>query len=46
MFRQLLAEQMKIVEEGGEPMALIRDPAQNQIIEFESRNTRLSGTPS
>jgi len=41
MFRQLLAEQIKIVEQGGEPMALVRDPAKNQIIEFESRSTPL-----
>jgi 5,5'-dehydrodivanillate O-demethylase len=44
MFRQLLTEQIKIVEQGGEPMALVRDPAKNQIIEFESRNTQLSRT--
>jgi 5,5'-dehydrodivanillate O-demethylase len=38
LFRQLLAEQIKVVEEGGEPIALVRDPAKNQIIAFESRN--------
>ena len=40
MFRRLLSEQIKIVEQGGEPMALIRDPVKNQIIEFRSRNTQ------
>ena len=44
MFRQLVTEQIKVVEQGGEPMALVRDPAKNQIIEFESRNTQLSRT--
>jgi 5,5'-dehydrodivanillate O-demethylase len=38
MFRRLLAEQITVVEQGGEPMALVRDPAKNEIIAFESRN--------
>jgi 5,5'-dehydrodivanillate O-demethylase oxygenase subunit len=38
MFRRLLAEQIAVVEQGGEPMALVRDPAKNEIIAFESRN--------
>jgi 5,5'-dehydrodivanillate O-demethylase oxygenase subunit len=38
MFRRLLAEQIAVVEQGGEPMALVRDPARNAIIAFESRN--------
>ena len=41
LFRQLLAEQITVVERGGEPLALVRDPAKNQIIEFESRNNEL-----
>jgi 5,5'-dehydrodivanillate O-demethylase oxygenase subunit len=36
LFRRLLAEQITIVEQGGEPIALVRDPAQNEIIRFES----------
>jgi 5,5'-dehydrodivanillate O-demethylase len=36
MFRKLLAEQIKVVEEGGDPIALVRDPAKNDIIVFES----------
>ena len=38
MFRKLLADQIDIVENGGEPMALVRDEARNQIIEFPSRS--------
>jgi hypothetical protein len=36
LFRKLLAEQIKVVEEGGEPIALVRDPAKNQMITFEA----------
>ena len=36
MLRRLLEQQIKVVEEGGEPMALVRDPAKNKIIEFTS----------
>jgi 5,5'-dehydrodivanillate O-demethylase len=36
LFRKLLAEQITIVEQGGEPIALVRDPAQNEIIRFAS----------
>src|SRR5262249_26013880 len=36
MLRKLLAEQIKIVEQGGEPMALVRDPEKNRIIEFDA----------
>lgn len=46
LFRQLLAEQIGIVERGGEPMALLRDATRNQIITFESRNNALSGSGS
>jgi len=35
MFRRLLQEQIKIVEAGGEPMNVFRDPAQNQYLETE-----------
>jgi 5,5'-dehydrodivanillate O-demethylase oxygenase subunit len=38
MLRRLLAEQITVVEQGGEPMALVRDPTRNQLIAFESRN--------
>jgi 5,5'-dehydrodivanillate O-demethylase len=40
LFRQMLAEQITVVERGGEPMALVRDPARNECIAFESHNNR------
>jgi 5,5'-dehydrodivanillate O-demethylase len=33
LYRRMLREQMEIVQQGGEPMALVRDPAQNEMIE-------------
>lgn len=38
MFRRLLREQIDIVERGGEPMALVRDPDKNRIIAFTSHS--------
>ena len=32
MFRRLLEEQMGVVEDGGEPMNVFRDPAENECI--------------
>jgi 5,5'-dehydrodivanillate O-demethylase len=40
-FRKMLKEQIRLVERGGEPIALVRDPAQNRVIEFVT----LQGTP-
>jgi len=40
-FRKMLKDQIKIVEQGGEPIALMRDPEKNRIIEFVT----LQGTP-
>ncbi|MGH7768995.1 MAG: hypothetical protein ACREQP_16235, partial [Candidatus Binatia bacterium] len=40
-FRKMLREQIRIVEQGGEPIALARDPAKNRVIEFIT----LQGTP-
>lgn len=34
MFRQMLLQQISIVEKGGEPMGLIRDPEKNEMIEL------------
>jgi 5,5'-dehydrodivanillate O-demethylase len=34
IFRKLLREQIELVARGGEPMALVRDPAQNRVINF------------
>ncbi len=42
LFRKLLAEQIRIVEQGGDPIALVRDPAKNQCIEFRSRSNLTS----
>jgi 5,5'-dehydrodivanillate O-demethylase len=33
-YRKLLREQIELVQRGGEPMALIRDPARNRVIRF------------
>jgi 5,5'-dehydrodivanillate O-demethylase len=41
MFRRLLKEQIEIVQKGGEPMGVIRDPAKNQIIHFDVINERI-----
>jgi 5,5'-dehydrodivanillate O-demethylase len=43
MLRRLLDEQIKIVEQGGEPMALVRDPERNRIIEFKSHSINRLG---
>ena len=34
LFRKMLREQIELVMSGGEPIALIRDPANNQVINF------------
>ncbi len=41
MYRKLLREQIEIVERGGEPIALVRDPEKNQIINFPGSRTPL-----
>lgn len=41
MFRKLLREQIEIVRKGGDPMGVIRDPANNKIIEFDVINERI-----
>jgi 5,5'-dehydrodivanillate O-demethylase oxygenase subunit len=38
MLRKLLDEQIAIVEAGGEPMAILRDPAKNEMIEFSTHS--------
>jgi 5,5'-dehydrodivanillate O-demethylase oxygenase subunit len=35
MLRRMLAEQIDLVAQGGDPMALVRDEADNEIIKFE-----------
>jgi 5,5'-dehydrodivanillate O-demethylase len=41
MYRKLLREQIELVEGGGEPMALVRDPEKNRIITFPGSRTPL-----
>ncbi len=36
MYRKLLREQIERVQRGEEPMALVRDPARNRVIRFET----------
>jgi 5,5'-dehydrodivanillate O-demethylase len=43
LFRQLLNEQMKIVEDGGEPMNVFRDPAKNQCVTFPYEGSEGAG---
>lgn len=38
MFRKLLEDQIAFVEQGREPMNVLRDPSKNQIIEFTSHS--------
>ena len=35
MFRKLLKEQIRVVQDGGEPLGIIRDALQNNIVTFE-----------
>lgn len=41
MLRRLLREQIEIVQKGGEPMGVIRDPGKNTIINFDVINERI-----
>ncbi len=38
MFRRMLEEQIRIVEDGGDPMNVFRDPAENECIELPFPN--------
>ncbi len=38
LYRKMLEEQISIVERGGDPIATLRDPAENTIIEFRSHS--------
>ena len=35
LYRKMLREQIGVVQSGGEPLGLIRDPEKNQIVGFE-----------
>jgi 5,5'-dehydrodivanillate O-demethylase len=41
MFRRMLREQIEIVQKGGEPMGIIRDPAKNKLIDIPVVNERI-----
>jgi 5,5'-dehydrodivanillate O-demethylase len=42
LFRRILRDQIRIVQEGGDPMALVRDPEKNRIIEFLTEQEKWS----
>ena len=35
LYRKMLREQIKVVQDGGEPLGLIRDPEKNRIVRFD-----------
>ncbi|NIO09999.1 MAG: Rieske 2Fe-2S domain-containing protein [Deltaproteobacteria bacterium] len=39
-YRKMLRDQIELVMQGGEPMAIVRDPEQNRVIEFETSDWR------
>jgi 5,5'-dehydrodivanillate O-demethylase len=41
LLRKVLREQIEIVRRGGEPLGLVRDPAENRLIEFDVINERV-----
>ncbi len=41
MLRKLVKEQIEIVQKGGDPMGVIRDPAKNKIIAIDVINERM-----
>ena len=43
MVRELIKEQIEIVQRGGDPMALVWDPSQNQCIELEAMTSERDG---
>jgi hypothetical protein len=44
MFRKMLREQIKIVQDGGDPMALVREPKKNEMIDMWEYMGTESGT--
>ena len=40
LFRKMLREQIEIVRQGGDPIALVRDPERNRVIEFATSEWR------
>jgi 5,5'-dehydrodivanillate O-demethylase len=45
LFRELLRKQIEAVQNGDEPIGVVRDPERNRIIPFGSDKERLSETP-
>src|SRR4051812_15919156 len=44
MYRRMLLEQIELVEKGGEPtVAVVRDPAQNRMIDFPNITSPVDG---
>ena len=41
MFRRMLREQIEVVQKGGEPLGVIRDPAKNKLIDIPVINERI-----
>jgi 5,5'-dehydrodivanillate O-demethylase len=41
MFRRMLREQIEVVQKGGEPLGVIRDPAKNKLIDIPVVNERI-----
>ena len=40
LFRKILREQIRIVQQGGEPIALVRNPEKNKIIHLISEEEK------
>lgn len=41
LLRKMLREQIEIVQKGGEPLGVVRDPGKNRLIEFNVINERI-----
>lgn len=41
LLRKVLREQIEIVQKGGEPLGVVRDPSKNRLIEFDVINERV-----
>lgn len=46
LLRRLLLEQLEVVRQGGDPMGVLRDPLENQRIEFAQESDKLRGGAS
>jgi len=40
VYRKMLREQIDLVRQGGDPIALVRDPQNNRLIEFTTSDWR------